>query len=186
MLLAGCSAIPKKFPTAPAAAPEHPPVLMPDTLGARHSAQQVLRVAFGEHEAVLNCVVAARPQNLQVVVLTALGLRALSLDWDGHSFHDERAPLVPAQFQPAQLVADLQFALWPSSVLQPAYQAQGWALSEPGGGVRRLRRSGQLFAEVHYADAESADRRAWNGRFWLVNFRYGYSLAIESREAAAQ
>jgi len=173
--LAGCAALP-----APETAPpvELPPLLPPATLGASHDAQQILRAAFGEHEVVLRSVVHATPDQIEMVILTALGQRAISVNWNGKDWKVETAPMVPATLRPESLLADLQLALWPLATLQAAYHPAGWEVTEPGGGVRRLRHDGKLIAEVDYADADP-----WHGRYWISNFRFGYALAVEAEPA---
>jgi hypothetical protein len=171
LALAACATQPQQT----AAAPEQPPLLPPSSLDAPHEAQQILRAAFGEHEASLRSVVRATPQHIEMIMLTALGQRALSLDWNGQDWKVETAPMVPSALRAESLVGDLELALWPLATLQAAYKPAGWELSEPGGGVRRLRRDGKLVAEVHYADADP-----WRGRYWIVNFRYGYALSVQA------
>ena len=187
--MAGCATLhaqmPKPIParaTTPIWAPqaEQPPLLAPDTLGASRDAQQILRAAFGEHEVVLRSVVHATPDQIEMVILTALGQRAISVNWNGRDWKVETAPMVPTTLHPESLLSDLQLALWPLPALQAAYHAAGWEITEPGGGVRRLRHDGKLIAEVHYADADP-----WHGRYWISNFRFGYALAVEAEPAQA-
>ncbi len=177
--LAGCSHLHRKPPPppAPAWAPqsEEPPLLAPDTLGGSRDTQQILRAAFGEREVTLRSVVRASPERIEMVVLTALGQRAMSLEWNGHDWKVETAPLVPSALHPEWLVADVQLALWPLATLQAVYKPAGWDVTEPGGGVRRLRHDGKLVAEVAYADADP-----WRGRYWISNFRYGYALSVQA------
>ncbi len=173
--LAACAA-----PQAAPDVPEQPPLLAPATLGSSRDTVQVLRAAFGEHEVVLRCVVHVSPERIDVVALTALGQRALSLSWNGQDWKVETAPMVPAALRPEWLLADLQLALWPLPALQAAYAPAGWKVSEPGGGVRRLRHAGKLVAEVEYADGDP-----WHGRYWIANFRFDYALAIEAEAAAS-
>jgi len=171
LTLAACAA----QPHAPAEEQERPPLLPPSSLSQPHEAQQILRAAFGEHEATLRSVVRTSPQHIEMIMLTALGQRAMSIDWNGEQWKVDTAPMVPSALRPESLVADLELALWPLATLQAAYKPAGWELSEPGGGVRRLRRDGRLIAEVHYADAD-----AWHGRYWISNFRYGYAIAVQA------
>jgi hypothetical protein len=177
--LGGCSHLHHLSPPQPAPSwvpqSEEPPLLAPDTLGGSRDAQQILRAAFGEREATLRSVVRASPERIEMVVLTALGQRAMSLEWNGRDWKVETAPLVPSALRPEWLVADLQLALWPLPALQAAYKPAGWEVTEPGGGVRRLRHDGKLVAEVAYADAEP-----WRGRYWISNFRYGYALSVQA------
>jgi len=177
--LAGCAALPAPAPEA-APAVELPPLLAPATLGASRDAQQILRAAFGEHEVVLRSVVHTTPDQIEMVILTALGQRAISVNWNGKDWKVETAPMVPDTLRPESLLADLQLALWPLAALQAAYHPAGWEVTEPGGGVRRLRHDGKLIAEVDYADADP-----WRGRYWISNFRFGYALAVEAEPAQA-
>jgi hypothetical protein len=174
LLAAACSA-PALCPGAPPKLAE-PHLLHPATLGGERQVQQVVRAAFGARESVLQCVVTVHAEGLAVVCLTAAGLRAFSVSWDGDEWSVQTAPMLPGQWRPQALVADLQLALWPLPALQSVYSDSGWTVTEPGGGVRRLRHGGELVAEVHYADQDP-----WGGRFWLANFRHGYALAVESQ-----
>jgi hypothetical protein len=160
--------------------PEYPPLLPPSTLGGHHDTQQILRAAFGAHDLVLRCVVHASPEQVEVIGVTAVGQRAFSVLWDGHSWKLDAAPEVPAAMRPEFLLSDLELALWPLSALQEAYRTTGWEVSEPGGGIRRLRHNGQLVAQVVYASSDP-----WTGRYSISNFRYGYALAIENEGALA-
>jgi hypothetical protein len=157
-----------------------PPLLPPASLGAPHDAEQILRGSFGSREAVLRCVVHATGERILVIGLTATGLRAFSVSWDGNTWTTQAAPMVPSSLRPEALIADLQLALWPLPALQETYAAAGWQLSEPGGGIRRLRQDGRLVAEVHYSGADP-----WRSRYWISNFRYSYSLEIEPAQAPA-
>ena len=181
--LGGCAHRAAPRPVPPAAwAPqsEQPPLLPPATLGASRDTQQILRAAFGEHEATLRSVVHVTPDRIEVVILTAMGQRAMSVTWNGKDWQVEAAPMVPSGLHPESLLADVQLALWPLPVLQTAYHAAGWEVSEAGGGVRRLRHGGKLVAEVDYADADP-----WQGRYWISNFRFDYSLAVQAEPAQA-
>jgi hypothetical protein len=172
---AGCAATPKAHENVVS----EPPLLLPATLGANREVQQVLRAAYGEHEVVLRCVVHVSREHIEMVVLTALGQRALTVIWDGRDWKIDAAPAVPSQLRPQWLLADMQLALWPLAVLQTAYQPAGWQISESGGGMRLLRHEGKLVAEVNYADTDP-----WHGRYWISNFRYNYALAIEAESNA--
>lgn len=169
-LAAGCAAAPTAGP-----APATLPLLPPASLQASRSVEQILHAAYGAGDATLQCVVEVTPQRLQVVGLTALGQRVFTLVQDGAGVSAEASAYAPAFIDPHRIVADMQLAYWPLAALQSA-APPGVRVSEPRDGVRRLERDGRLVAEVHFADADP-----WNGRLWLANFEFGYSLDIESR-----
>lgn len=176
LALAGCAGI------APSArAPAAPlPLLAPAALGSVQSVQQVLHVAYGEQQATLNAVLTVTPEHLQVIGLNAVGLRLFTVDYDAAGLRAERLPGLPAEIDPARMLADLQLAFWPLAALQAAARGSAWEVSEPFAGMRRLRRAGRLIAEVHYADDHP-----WQGRLWLANYEFGYSLAVDSAPPGA-
>ena len=150
------------------------PLLAPTMLGESRQVTQLLRGDYGEQTFNLRCVLTIQPDQLTVIGLTALGLRAFTLNYDGEHLSEERAPQVPSALQADRLLNDLQLVYWPLPALQQAWQAAGGEVTEPYPGTRRLQRGGTLLAEVHYA----AD--PWNGRVWLRHFDYPYSLFIET------
>lgn len=159
---------------------ELPPLLAPASLQAERSASQVVRGAFGSREMTFNCVLAVKGGTLTVIGLTALGVRAFTLRYDGREVSVENTLPIPAQMTPERLLADIQLVYWPLSTLQPTLKRAGFDVSEPYTGTRRLRRGDTLIAEVHY---ERAD--AWQGRSWLVNLQHGYTLGIDSTSTVA-
>ena len=152
------------------------PRLAPSSLGVTLTANQVLRVAVGEREATLNCVVAVTPQNITIVGVTALGIRAFTVKFDGEHVTADAQTAVPQALPPERLVNDLQLVYWPLATLQKALARSDWQVSEPAPFTRRLRRGDRLVAEVHYSAAN-----AWNSRTWVVNFENDYTLNIESQ-----
>lgn len=173
VLLSACATSPPQTPRG-----EGWPLLPPSTV-APHRVKQVLHGAFGDREVQLQSVINVTPDELTVVGITALGLRAFTLKYNGTDLQEQRATAMPAAIEGRQLLNDVQLAFWPLSVLQSALRPAGWEVSEPQAGTRRLRRQGRLIAEVHYADTDP-----WNGRLWLSNFVYAYSLFIESTSAS--
>lgn len=172
LLLAGCLH-PAPRPQAGAL----PPLLPPASLGAERGAEQMLSGSHGERRFSLRCVLTARHDKLSVLGLMPWGQTAFTVSYDGQALDAERSATVPEAFDPNALIADLQLALWPIDALRAAYEGSGWQLDEPVPGVRRLLADGRAVTQVHYAGDD-----AWNGRFWLVSWRHGYTLAVDSHE----
>lgn len=152
------------------------PPLAPATLGADRTVTQVLRAAFADREMTFNCVVKVDRERVTLVALSAIGERLFTLTFDGTKYDVQSAASVPAALQPERLLDDLQLAFWDLSTLQAALAGTPWQVTEPFAHTRRLKRAGQLVAEVHYLDSDP-----WTGRLWLVNFAARYSLSIDSR-----
>jgi len=164
----GCAA------TRPAADAGARPLIAPATLKSNRSANQIVRGAFGAREMTFNCVLAVRGDTLTVVGLTAMGVRAFTLRYDGRQIQVDNDLPVPPQLTPERLLADIQLVFWPLDALRPALARDGWQLTEISG-TRRLRRGDTLVAEVHYSGADP-----WAGRSWLVNLEHSYTLGIDS------
>ncbi len=171
VFLTGCMSAPRQVATVTA---DTLPLLSPALLGQSQQASQVLRGDYGDAVFTLRSVVTVDAQQLTVIGLTSMGLRAFTLKYDGQNLSEERVPQVPQALQSRQLLNDLQLAYWPLSALQAAWRDSGVAVSEPYAGTRRLKRGDVLLAEVHYASD------AWNGRVWLRHFDHPYSLFIET------
>jgi len=150
------------------------PLVSPAALRADRSANQIVRGAFGAREMTFNCVVTVRGDTLTVIGLTAMGVRAFTLRYDGGHIQVDNDLPVPPQLTPERLLADIQLVLWPLNALQPLLERDGWQLTEISG-TRRLRRGDTLIAEVHYGSADP-----WAGRSWLVNLEHSYTLGIDS------
>ncbi|WP_051278016.1 DUF3261 domain-containing protein [Solimonas flava] len=180
LLLGGCANGPVRSETPRAAAP---PLLAPASVGDALQVQQLLHAAYGSDETTLQCVVSDDLATLSVVCLTALGQRVFTLDWDGRQLKAQRAPLAPERIDPQRIVADLQLAFWPLAALQDGWRSSGYAVSEPRPGLRRVLRDGRIVAEVHRGQPPLAGG-VWPARLWLVNLAYGYTLDIETQDAA--
>jgi hypothetical protein len=175
-VLAACHTTPPA-PTAVGAGmttPAHTPLASPDAVGAR-SAAQVIHAAYGARSVVLRTAIEVNDGKLEVVGVTATGLRVFTARYDGKTIDAQKSPFVPDKLDPERVLADMQLALWPLPAVQAAFRERGLDVSEPFPGVRRLLRGDALLAEVHYASADP-----WNGRLWFVNFEFDYSLTIDT------
>jgi len=175
MLLSSCASL-----HPPSEAANARPLLAPATLKGDREATQIVHGAFGARELTMHCVLTVHGDILTVVGLTALGVRAFTLHYDGKEIQVDHDLPVPPQLTPERLLADIQLVYWPLSALQPVLQKAGWQLTEPFSGTRRLRRGATLIAEIHYAAADP-----WNARSWLVNLQHSYTLGIESTSLTA-
>lgn len=174
LLLGGCVGLQTSPP--PAVNRAAVPTLPAATLGQTRNALQIVRAAFGPQEATMQSAVDITPERMQVVALSAMGLRLFSVIVEGGKTTVERAPGIPEQVQPEQILSDIQLCYWPLEALRAGYQGTSWDVSEPFVGTRRLKRDGRLIAEVHYSKPGTDP---WRSRLWLANFEYGYSLAVD-------
>lgn len=146
--------------------------LAPAALGETISVQQQLTV---ERAGATNDLVAALevdPTHVSLVGL-ALGMRVLSLDFDGVEMKEWRHPMLPSQVRAADVLEDLQLTLWPLDAIAQALPA-GWKIEEQG--LRRtLWRDGEVVATIRYSGMPR-----WQGTAVLDNVRYQYRLTVVS------
>lgn len=165
ILLAACG-------TAPQAPTRLGLRLAPAALGETISVQQQLTV---ERAGTKNDLVAALevdPQRVSLVGL-AMGMRVLSLDFDGRGMKEWRHAMLPAQVRAADVLEDLQLTLWPLAEIARALPP-GWTIVDTG--LRRtLSRQGAVVATVTYSTMPR-----WQGTAVLDNARYGYRLTVVS------
>jgi len=165
LLLAACAAAPQ----APARLGLR---LAPAALGETISVQQQLTV---ERAGATNDLVAALevdPQHVSLVGL-AMGMRVLSLDFDGREVKEWRHAMLPAQVRAADVLEDLQLTLWPLAEIARALPP-GWTIVDDR--LRRtLSRDGAVVATVTYSTMPR-----WQGTAVLDNVRYGYRLTVVS------
>lgn len=153
--LAGCS-------TAPAArAPQGdatPPrlALPPAALGCELALQQHLVVqAPGQPAQELEALLEVDAQTARLA-LVHLGQRVGMIVWDGQQLQAELSRWWPAQLAPAQVLGDMQLALWPTDAIARALPAS-WMLEEVGsssGSARRLSHQGQTRVEIRPAGSD--------------------------------
>ncbi|MDY0973658.1 DUF3261 domain-containing protein [Massilia sp. CFBP9012] len=146
--------------------------LAPATLGETISVQQQLTV---ERSGSTNDLVAALevdPQRVSLVGL-ALGMRVLSLEFDGAELTEWRHPMLPSQVRAADVLEDLQLTLWPVEEIARALPS-GWDIADQGL-KRTLRRDGEVVATITYSGMPR-----WQGTAVLDNLRYRYRLTVVS------
>lgn len=148
--------------------------LAPAALGETISVQQHLTVERDGKTNDLDAALEVDEKRINLVGL-ALGMRVLSLDYDGREITEWRHPMLPSQVKAADVLEDLQLTLWPVEAIAKALPA-GWKIEEQG--LRRtLRRDGEVVATIDYSGTPR-----WQGKAVLDNVRYKYRLTVVSAE----
>jgi hypothetical protein len=146
--------------------------LAPAALGESISVQQHLTVQRPGGTNDLDAALEVDRDKLSLVGL-ALGMRVLSLEFDGKELTEWRHPMLPSQVRAADVLEDVQLTLWPAAEIARVLPA-GWTIDEQG--LRRtLRREGEVVATIDYSGTPR-----WKGKAVLDNLRYKYRLTIES------
>jgi hypothetical protein len=173
----GCASAPRPRPAAPGE-PLPELRLAPSALGASVSLAQQLTFTHEQDPGgprSLEALMEVDPEQLQLAGL-AMGHRILTLRWNGTTLSEERDPRLPAQFQSALVLRDVQLVYWPADAVRAALPS-GWTL-EDGPGLRTLSKDGREWVTVRY---DGTPR--WEGRTHLTNLSEHYQLTIESHVA---
>lgn len=105
--------------------------LAPDALGCSVAVQQQLTVqAPGQPTQVLEALLEVDAHSVRLALLH-MGQRMGVLLWDGQQLQTQLSRWWPAQLSPAQVLSDMQLALWPASAVVQALP-EGWVLEEKG------------------------------------------------------
>lgn len=151
-VLAGCA----NGPVATGAMPLQL-ALAPAALGCGLAVQQQLTVQPPSGVAqTLDALLEVDAQGVRLA-LFHMGQSMGALYWDGQQLQTALSRWWPAQLPPAQVLSDMQLALWPVPAIVQALPA-GWQVLEAAQG-RRLSFKGQVRADVQAAGADSFDIR---------------------------
>lgn len=170
-LLLGCVTTPRPPPVQ-----EFTLRLSPAALGRELQLMQRISMVRGDLRRSFEAQLEIDASEVRVAAL-ALGQTIATLRWDGQKFEQKVSTYVPEVVTAERIITDIQLAWWPEQVVREGLPS-GFSLLTDGG-VRELRFDGAPFASVHYEGTAPA----WS-RVILSHHRYGYTLEIESVEAA--
>lgn len=124
-LLAGCAVFASR-PADPGLS-----LLPPSAAGRQVSLTQSVRMT-SDKGASFEALTAVEldPRWLRVAAIGPMGNRIMLLEWDGHSYHEERDPHVPAEFPLKVVLRDLELALFPAAAVRKALPDSDWSLVE--------------------------------------------------------
>jgi hypothetical protein len=106
-----------------------------------------------------------------------MGREAMRIHWTQAGIVAEKAPWVPENLRPENMLADIVILYWPEAVVAQALAASGGTiLSEPG--LRSIRLDGK---ELIHAEFQSPGADPWNNKARFHNLSRDYALDIQSR-----
>jgi hypothetical protein len=144
LLLCGCAAF-KPRPADPGLG-----LLPPADAGFSADLTQAITLTKGGQAVEVMAVVEISPQAVKLAVLSPLGNRVLSLDWDGKTLKQERDPSLPKEFPAELILRDLQLALWAEEPLR-RHLPRRWSLRAMPG-RREFFKDGQSVISISTTD----------------------------------
>jgi hypothetical protein len=146
--------------------------LSPASFGQALSLQQQVHVEYTDRTVDLDAVLDIAPDSLTLVGM-AFGQRMLTLRYNGIELKETRHPMLPRDVRGADILTDIQMALWPGDAVRAALPA-GWTLTDSDT-LRTFLHDAQPQVTINY-DAVPH----WAARVTMRNLRYDYRLVIRS------
>lgn len=149
--------------------------LAPASFAQRITLQQRVHVERDGREVDFEAVLDIGPDSLTLVGM-AFGQRILTLRYDGTRLVESRSPMLPREVLGADVLSDLQLALWPLDAVRAALPS-GYTLRDADA-VRVLSMGDEEIAIISY---DGSPR--WIGRVTVINRQFAYRLVIQSAAA---
>jgi hypothetical protein len=146
--------------------------LSPASFGRTLSLQQQVHVEYADRTVDLDAVLDIAPDSLTLVGM-AFGQRMLTLRYNGVTLDEKRHPMLPRDVRGADILTDVQVALWPADAVRAALPA-GWTLTDSDT-LRTLSKGALEMVTISYDAAPH-----WSALVTLRNLRYAYRLVIRS------
>ncbi|MGH7653220.1 MAG: DUF3261 domain-containing protein [Gemmatimonadaceae bacterium] len=146
--------------------------LSPASFGRTLSLQQQVHVEYATRTVDLDAILEITPDSLTLVGM-AFGQRMLTLRYDGVTLREQRHPMLPRDVRGADILTDLQMALWPAGAVRAALPP-GWTLTDSD----TLRTLSKDSREMVTISSDAVPR--WKSVVTLRNLEYDYRLVIRS------
>jgi hypothetical protein len=146
--------------------------LSPASFGRALSLQQQVHVEYVDRTVDFDAALDIAPDSLTLVGM-ALGQRMLTLRYNGVELRETRNPMLPHDVRGADILTDMQMALWPGDAVRAALPP-GWTLTDSDT-LRTLFKDEQPQVTIAY---DATPR--WAARVTMRNLRYDYRLVIRS------
>jgi hypothetical protein len=150
----------------------------PASLNRRIEASQLVVARYGARTIAFEARISAAPDHFDLLCIDTLGREAMRIHWTQAGIVAEKAPWVPENLRPENMLADIVMLYWPEAVVADALAASGGTLvAEPG--VRSIRLRGRAVIHADFQPLPGAD--PWNGKVRYRNLPRDYTLDIQSR-----
>lgn len=160
---------------APVASNRWRVALSPALFGKTISLQQHVQVDQSGRSDDFDAVLDITPDSLTLVGLK-FNQRVFTLVYDNVKIRESRSRMLPKEVQAADVLSDMQLALWPTQALRPPTLPGGVTMMD-NGSVRTFSRNDSTLMTINY----STNVR-WIGTINIDNKEFNYRLVIKSAE----
>ena len=150
----------------------------PASLNRRIEVSQLVVARYGTRTIAFEARISAASGHFDLLCIDTLGREAMRIHWTQAGIVAEKAPWVPENLRPENMLADIVMLYWPEAVVIQALAASGGTLvAEPG--VRSIRLRGREVIHADFQPLRGGD--PWNGKVRYRNLPRDYTLDIQSR-----
>jgi hypothetical protein len=150
----------------------------PGAAGGNVNVAQSIVAHFRGQTFSFEAQIQATSTEFDLVALDNLGRRAMSVRWQGGRMDVTRAPWLPVDVRPADILADVAIVYWPTDAVAPALAVCGAALKDTASGREVVDRNRRVIAVTYEAG------EGWNRTAHLKNSAFGFTIDIQSAEIA--
>ena len=119
-----------------------------------------------------------QPDRFLLVSMDGTGRRMMTIQWGGGSITAERAPEIPPDLKPENVVADITLLFWPEAAVRKGLAVSGATLTVAPG-RRTVSFNGRDIVQIRYDGSDP-----WSGVSHLRNDVWQYDLEIHSQRLA--
>lgn len=152
------------------------PLLSPDSLRQSVAAVQTVTGRRDGKEYVLIFQIEIEPRRMVMVGSTPGGNSLFSLEYRDGGLNMTVSPMVPAQLDPAWVLADFQMTFWPLPALEEALAVSPCRIRQQAS-RRELLCGGERVVRIEYSGPSP-----WQGPVNFYNERWGYEYTIDTLE----
>lgn len=138
------------------------------------SISQVVEIAHDGESHRLLAELELNERQLIIVGLSSLGMRLFTLDYNAQNLSFSSSAMLPADFKPHYLLADIQLIYWPLAALQQQFENSGISIREEDE-HRLYYRGGTKIIDIYFERGTG-----WASTVHLHHLERNYTLHINT------
>jgi hypothetical protein len=151
----------------------------PDTLGRSMEATQLVTAHYDHQDFAFEAHISATPELFLLVGLDLVGRKIFTVQWTKDGVVYEKAPWVPSQLRPENILGDIMLLYWPDAVVRQALAASSGKLTVSANS-RTITHGGKKVWDATYHPTVKND--PWSGPLHYRNLVWGYEFDVQSTE----
>jgi hypothetical protein len=149
----------------------------PSELSRSFESTQLVTAHYGDQVYAFEGHVSVTHGRFLMVGLDSFGRRAMTITWTDSAITYERAPWLPSQLRPQNILADMVLMYWPEHMVRQALSVSHCTLST-GPNWRSVMQDGHEIIHIEYGPA--SDGSLWSAPASYRHLIWNYQLNVQS------